>query len=506
MTRHDATLRDIERFRAMIADRLGLQFDDTRAGTLVETLSARIASTGAAAEHYLDSLSGTACPPGEWGVLAQQLAVTETYFFRNPEQLGAFAEIALVERLAVRERTGPVSILSAGCASGEEPYSLAILLRETAPEVSAAVSIRGVDVNAAMLARARAATFSAWALRGATEARRARWFRRTGAAFVLDDAIRDAVEFEERNLAVDDPGFWRPASYDIVLCRNVLMYLTPSAASALVARITRCLMPGGYLFLGHAETLRGLSNDFHLCHTHEAFYYQRKPGGPRGEPSITAREPFVWPIPAAAPDVGWVDAVRGASERIDTLARASSTMPKASAGAQSAALPAPDLRDVLDLMRRERFGEVLDQLGALPPGYEREPDVLLLRAVSLAHAGELTAAEEVCHHLLACDELNAGAHYVLALCREHSGDLAGASMHDSVALYLDQGFAMARLHLGLLARRRGERDAACHALTEALAALQREDTSRLILFGGGFGRSALIAICRAELAACGGRV
>jgi chemotaxis protein methyltransferase CheR len=119
--------------------------------------------------------------------------------------------------------------------------------------------------------------------------------------------------------------------------------------------------------------------------------------------------------------------------------------------------------------------------------------------VLLAHAGRFPAAEAVCRALLAIDEHHAGAHYILALCREASGDSTAAIEHDQIALFLDPQFAMARLHLGLLARRAGDRDSARRELAQAAELLQREDPSRLLLFGGGFHRDALISLCRAEV-------
>jgi len=107
--------------------------------------------------------------------------------------------------------------------------------------------------------------------------------------------------------------------------------------------------------------------------------------------------------------------------------------------------------------------------------------------------------------LLMVDELNAGAHYVLALCRENSADRAGAAEHDRVAVYLDPTFAMPRLHLGLLARHAGDRDTARRELEQALLLLRSEDPSRLLLFGGGFNREALIVLCRSALRDCGGQ-
>jgi chemotaxis protein methyltransferase CheR len=128
-----------------------------------------------------------------------------------------------------------------------------------------------------------------------------------------------------------------------------------------------------------------------------------------------------------------------------------------------------------------------------------------LEAALLAHSGQLKAAEDACHRLLLIDELNAGAHYLLALCREHSGHRERAAEHDRVAAYLDPSFAMPRLHLGLLARRAGDRTAACRELAQALLLLRREDASRLLLFGGGFSREALMGLCESSLKECGAR-
>jgi chemotaxis protein methyltransferase CheR len=108
----------------------------------------------------------------------------------------------------------------------------------------------------------------------------------------------------------------------------------------------------------------------------------------------------------------------------------------------------------------------------------------------------------MCHRLLLQDDMNAGAHYVLALCREGHGDPAGTLHHDRIASYLDSSFAMPHLHLGLLFRRLGDTEAARLELTEARRLLQGEEAARLLLFGGGFGRSALLSLCDAELKAC----
>ncbi len=130
--------------------------------------------------------------------------------------------------------------------------------------------------------------------------------------------------------------------------------------------------------------------------------------------------------------------------------------------------------------------------------------MLLLQAILLTHGGDLALAEGVCTKLLELDETSAGARYLMALCRESSGDALGATNQDQIAIYLDPSFAMPRLHLGLLSRRTGDLRAARRELEQALALLEREEASRVLLFGGGFSRDALISLCRAELLSCGG--
>lgn len=485
---------DIERFRDAILHSLGLQFDDAKLGQLGEVLRRRLAKRHAPGAVYLAELE-TNPPPEECGALAEELTVTETYFFRNRDQFNALAGAVLPDRMARHGEPRTLRLLSAGCASGEEAYSLAIVAAEILREPDWDVAVRAVDLNPAALAKARRARYSDWALRDTPDDARRRWFTAdTGGLTVVPEARR-RVAFETANLADPAHDLWRRGSYDVVFCRNVLMYFSPEQRRAVIDRLAHALLPGGYLFLGHAESLSGLSDAFHLHHTHDAFYYQRKNEtgrAPRPLPAAPAPRPF---RPGTVLDSAWSETIRAASERVTALL--SEPAP--------AAPPARgnDLAPALDLLRQERFAEALDHIGAQPD--PADPGALLLSAVLQQQSGRLAEAEASCKHLLDIDDLSAGAHYVLALCRENAGDLAAAAEHDRVAAYLDPAFAMPRLHLGLLTRRRGDREEARRELAQALILLEGESTARLLMFGGGFNREALIALCRAALQESGGR-
>ncbi len=504
---------EVDRFRGAVAECLGLQFDDDRVPSLGEALSERMRASDCDAATYLARLQGQG-GRAERGLLAERLTVGETYFLRNPDHFRAFVEVVLPERMRARSAARRLRILSAGCATGEEAFTLAILLSEQVPELATwDARVVAIDLNPSSLRKAAAARYSIYALRGLDEERRSRWFHAQGREFVLDRAIPALVTFEERNLVDEDPDFWLPGSFDVVLCRNVVMYFTPQAIRAVVARIARALTPGGYLFLGHAETLRGVSQSFDLVNTHETFYYRLRDENSESmmnDENVGALPPPVPALPELGGDESWVDAIRRASERIASLAAGRApdrSDPRATTAAPPTPPPppnAPSLDLARELFRQERFADALELLDALSPAASSDPDAQLLRAALLANRGDLPAAERVCRALLTVEERNAGAHYLMALCREHAGDREGASRHGHIAISLDPNFAMAHLQLGLLARRAGDFATARRELGEALELLGGEEASRLLLFGGGFQREALLRLCRAALRACGG--
>ncbi len=505
------TRRDQEMFRDSVRDLLGLEFDDTKLEDIAVALRKRMSATGSDAAGYLRHLRG----PGrraEARALAELLTVCETYFLRSVEQFRAFAEVAIPERLRSRGQQRVLRVLSAGCSSGEEPYSIAMVIHESFPELLATwdVRITGIDVNPARIERARAGRYGKWSMRESAEPVRGRWFRPAGAEFALVEPIRRAVTFEERNLLEDDPGFWREAAFDVVFFRNVGMYFPPDVMGRVIARIARSLAPGGYLFLGHAETLRGISHDFHLRHSHGCFYYQLR-GADEAVPEVVPARvaPTLDTVPIVEAATSWVDAIQRAAERIAVLEARQTVEPAQAppvAGRATAATPHErgDLTAAVELLRQERISEAMGVVTGLPAEARADPDAQLLRAVLLTSCGQLEEAERVCAQLLRLDDLDAGAHYLAALCREHAGDLAGAREHDQAAVYVDPGFAMPRLHLGLLAKRAGDRETARRELGQAEILLQREEASRILLFGGGFRREGLLQLCRAELRACGG--
>jgi chemotaxis protein methyltransferase CheR len=505
--RADIGHSEVERFRAAIVRQIGLQFDDDKLVLLREVLCRRLNRLSCSSTSYLGRLEEEKTDRDELCALAQELTVGETYFFRHNDQFRALADVALPQRMRARGSARTLRLLSAGCASGEEAYSLAIVARETIADPSWNVVIRAIDLNPNVLAKAARARYSPWAMREAPADLQRKWFRSENRELIVDETIRTAVSFDKRNLAGNDPELWQPSAFDVIFCRNVLMYFSPDQMRAAIVRMAESLAPGGYLFLGHAETLRGISDDFRLCHTHDTFYYQREN---EVAPALRQKSCIITPAapvkssalsPAIALSTAWVDAIRQASERVAALvpatyAGSAKTQPHSSCW---------ELAPIFELLRDERLCDALDYVRNGPPHAANNPNVLLIEAVLLAQSGQVEIAEDICRRLLLIDQLNAGAHYVMALCREHAGEGARAREHDRLAAHLDPTFAMPHLHCGLLARRAGDRETGRRELAQAQLLLRREDVSRLLLFGGGFSRDALIALCQSAAMECGGR-
>lgn len=533
--------QDLELFGQTIAQHLGHFQDVSRRQDLAAILRLRMRLTGCTL--YADYSRLLEAGP-EWEALAPLLTVPETYFFRMPSHFDALAEDVLPQILHANRTTRSLRILSAGCATGEEPYSLRILLNERFPQLADwEVAIVGVDLSLAALERARAGVYTEWSLRATAEPRRRASFTPEGKQFRLKPSARADVAFRRENLlAPPPPGESR---FDLIFCRNVLIYFTDEAIRVAIARLSERLAPGGYLFLGPAESLRGISDNFQLCQGKDVFYYQlRSPAQRRvkssanaaanletnsqtgSPPQLPARAsgptpagPLAVGSPAAnrdgnlypSPDetvlpATWYISIQQSWQRLAALVPTPGPMPGPAPGITVppipglAALPDPEAA-FFALVAAERFAQALDLLESLTASASL-PDPAgrnLLRATMLTNLGRYQQAEHECKLLLAANSTHAAAHFLLGLCRDQAGALDEAGEHMATAIYLDPTFPMAHLHRGLIARRQHDNAAARAAFQQALHAIEHDEARRLALFSGGFSRESLKQLCRREL-------
>jgi chemotaxis protein methyltransferase CheR len=246
----------------------------------------RMAALGCeSADEYAARLTKT-----ELDALAERLRVGETRFFRHMAHVGALERVVAAD-IRGRKTTNRVRAWSAGCATGEEPYTLAIVLSDALPGWK--IDVQATDLSEEALAVARAGVYATVAAAAVPAAQRARAFvpgPREGTVQVAPE-IAARVRFERKNLLEAD----YPQRVDVILCRNVLIYFDASARARTIERLIDSLAPGGYLFLGYAESLREYAQ-LEALRTPDGVVY-RRPLRPSIPPPAPVARPVVAPSP-----------------------------------------------------------------------------------------------------------------------------------------------------------------------------------------------------------------
>ena len=245
---------DLKLLGDLIQERFGLTFDGVRQEILGARLRPRMLELRLDSPRaYYEYLRFHPQRDAEFARLPALVTNNETYFFRETRQFEVLIDHVLPERRTAAP-SRPLRLLSAGCSSGEEPYSLAIALHDAGlPLAGRSWEIDACDLNPDRIARAREALYDETSLRACDPERRRRYFTAEGARFRLKDRYRAGLRFFQANLLA--PGFALDRPYDAILCRNLLIYFCDAAFDRLIGLFARALAPGGYLFLGHSESL-----------------------------------------------------------------------------------------------------------------------------------------------------------------------------------------------------------------------------------------------------------
>lgn len=256
----DESSRVANGFFALLDARLGLRVRAKDREGVSHSLQTRLKTLHvSSAEDYLNALKTASLDDSEWRYWLPKLTNGESYFGRDSGQFTLLRERILPELLQRRAKTRTLRVWSAGCSTGEEPYSLAILLSELVGELLPrdhwTLHILGTDINEAALAKARLGVYGAWSFRGVADAERARNFSPVAGNWQINARFREMVRFSTCNLGAQDwPSPTRGlCDMDLILCRNVLIYLNRDAVANALSRFGQTLRDGGYLFTGHAE-------------------------------------------------------------------------------------------------------------------------------------------------------------------------------------------------------------------------------------------------------------
>ncbi|MEK7474556.1 MAG: CheR family methyltransferase [Candidatus Coatesbacteria bacterium] len=398
---------------AFLAARAGLVFPPSRIEAVRDGIGRAMARAGAAdGPSYLGAIESS---PAALDDLVSELVVGETYFFRDPGQFDFLRQDGIPAVLARRPAGHALRIWSAGCATGEEAYSLAILADEMG--LSGRSSVVGTDLCRSALVKARRAVYGGWSFRGTGEPLLAR-FEPDGPRRRVGAALRERVRFEYLNLALDSypsfaAGIW---GMDVILCRNVLIYFSREAVAATARRLHDTLGEDGWLLTGPSDPpLQDLA-PFEIVITPGGTAYRRaarrtvvagwEAVAPVLAESLTAEIPQVACEPRVALPVEPVGAPGippAPAEEPDPAARIRGI-------ANLAGLPAA-LREVEDARLRS----------------PHSVDLAFLRAVVLSELGRLDDAAAEARHALYLDRTLAAAHFLQGTILRRLGDLGGAA-------------------------------------------------------------------------------
>ncbi len=203
------------------------------------------------------------------------VTINETSFFRNKPQMDIFTEMVVPEIVSNKRKKGDLSlkIWSAGCSTGQEPYTLAMILRETIPDMSKwKITILASDLSLTALQSAQEGIYRPEKMDGVDDTLRSRYFREVeGGMYQAKDVLKQLIVFDFHNLMHESGS----GNFDVIFCRNVLIYFDEETQKGVIDRFDRALVPEGYLFLGHTESLQGVNDNFTFIHKNKGTAYKK---------------------------------------------------------------------------------------------------------------------------------------------------------------------------------------------------------------------------------------
>lgn len=273
---------DFERFRDYFYKRTGIHFSAAKRYFVDKRIHACIAASGEESFAAWFATLRLGIRPELLEQVINQLTVNETYFMREDYQFDSLLRNVLPGLLADRRRAGtPLRILSLPCSTGEEPYSIALrLIEEWPPLATVDVEIHAADIDSNVLDRARRGSYGTRSVQRVPSDWLERHFSRTpGGGYQISEEIRSVVSYSQVNMC-DAQQMRAFSNFDVIFCRNALIYFDELSGRRAAENLYAALRPGGYLFLGHSESMSRLSPIFTPCRLPEGLVYQRSPGVP----------------------------------------------------------------------------------------------------------------------------------------------------------------------------------------------------------------------------------
>lgn len=274
------SLKCFENWRKYIYDNTGIYFQDNKKYLLESRLQKRITHLGLKSfEQYFDFVKNNPSASAEIRYLYEAITINETFFFRNQPQLDALVSTILPEIIESKQKLGKnkIRIWSAACSSGEEAYSIAMMIQDIIKPKYPSIDyeIVGTDISNAVVETARRGSYKEYAVRNTPAYYLKKYFKANGTSFELDNKIKSMASFKLLNL-YDDISMRTMINFDVIFCANVLIYFDQSSKIKVINHLYNSLLKGGYLFIGYSETLHGISRAFKLTSFPKTIGYKKE--------------------------------------------------------------------------------------------------------------------------------------------------------------------------------------------------------------------------------------
>ncbi|MBU1753343.1 tetratricopeptide repeat protein [bacterium] len=447
-------------FQRYIADNAGLFLDDSKLDTLRTALLARTTALNLKDyREYYRFINFNPRGEEEFKELMNLLTVGETYFFRDAKHFEILDKYILPDVIKYKKEMGDnsIRIWSAGCSTGEEPYSIAMFLlgNLTIPSLWD-IEILATDVSTKALQKARDGVYTKWSLRAIDRKYTQKYFTTTENRFLLNDEIKKMVKFEYFNLIREPYPLTKMGNYwDIILCKNVTIYFKVDSTRRVIHDFYQSLRDGGTLFIGMSESLFQISDEFNLIEHDNCFLYKKITG--QEKPTGYKREIKI-------PTVKKIDV-----ESADTI-----------------------FNRAKGYFKAKHYDRAIVELGKVIRIKSTHTDARLMLADIYANEERYVEAEDECRKVIELNSLLPAAHCLLGVVLGKQKRTTEAIPELKKAIYLDQDLAIAHLHLANLYYDNKDYNHSAREFKNVLRLLEKDMDTEVGLSDGGFSQEILL--------------
>ncbi|MBI2469932.1 MAG: tetratricopeptide repeat protein [Planctomycetes bacterium] len=486
---------DFDKFRQYIESRTGMYFDDSKQNSLKISIDSRMAALDIKEySAYYSLIITNTMGKKEFDELLNIILIRETFFFRDDKQLKVLTKNILPE-LIKRKKEKEIKIWSAGCATGEEPYSIAMAIMECYLPDDINVSVYATDISEWALKRAKEGIYNKSSMRAVDKAMLNKYFTQRDGWYHLNDQVKQFVRFDTINLI--EPFFPIEAVHvDIIFCKNVLIYFRTETVKTVIRKFYEMLAAGGYLFVGHSESLWQISDDFELEEISGIFIYRKD--GKNRVASLTKRFQQKGKASGSINFTG-----KAPSSLVKKGSRHITLTPQAAGekvSPQSVGLM--HKKDVSKCMKKgvppagdDNYESVLEEIEEVLEGDPKNVDAHLLAGKLYANIGLYDKALKKGMDALEIDDLSADAYLLMGSIYYKIGEKEKAISVFKKTIYLDDNSVISHYYLGNLYKDAGLNEQAVNEYKNVIRIFEANPESKEWLVGEVFTVKQLKEIC-----------